>query len=185
MQVMVPSTPAQYFHALRRQAFMDVRKPMVVMTPKSLLRNPAARSPAADFENGRFREVITDENAPDATRVIFCQGKIYYELAERRAEASIPGVAIVRVEQLYPFPADQLREVLDSFPNADELYWVQEEPENMGPWNFVKGRLYEALGDRFTIRRVSRFESGSPATGSHAIHVQEQEQILEDSILGS
>ena len=182
MQVMVPSTPAQYFHALRRQAFMDVRKPMVVMTPKSLLRNPAARSPAADFENGRFREVITDENAPDATRVIFCQGKIYYELAERRAEASIPGVAIVRVEQLYPFPADQLREVLDSFPNADELYWVQEEPENMGPWRFVQLNAQRRLG--IALRSVAREESASPATGSLRIHQREQAALLDASFAG-
>jgi 2-oxoglutarate dehydrogenase E1 component len=182
IQVMVPSTPAQYFHALRRQAFMEVRKPMVVMTPKSLLRNPAARSPSAALAAGRFREVIADDEVTDPTRVIFCQGKIYYELIERRAEQNIPGVAIVRVEQLYPFPTDQLREALDSYTRADELYWVQEEPENMGAWRFVQLNAQRRLG--VSLRSVAREESASPATGSLRIHQREQAALLEAAFAG-
>jgi 2-oxoglutarate dehydrogenase E1 component len=182
IQVMVPSTPAQYFHALRRQAFMEVRKPMVIMTPKSLLRNPAARSASSALAKGRFREVIADENVTDPSRVILCQGKIYYELVERRAEQNIPGVAIVRIEQLYPFPTDQLREVLDSYTRADELYWVQEEPENMGAWRFVQLNAQRRLG--VSLRSVAREESASPATGSLRIHQREQAALLEASFAG-
>jgi len=182
IQVMTPSTPAQYFHALRRQAFMDVRKPMVVMTPKSLLRNPAARSATEDLATGRYREVLTDEQVTEPTRVIFCEGKIYYELLERRTEENIDGAAIVRVEQLYPFPADQLREVLDSYPAADELYWVQEEPENMGAWRFVQLNAQRRLG--VSMRSVAREESASPATGSLRIHQREQAALLDAAFAG-
>jgi 2-oxoglutarate dehydrogenase E1 component len=182
IQVMTPSSPAQYFHALRRQAFMEVRKPMVIMTPKSLLRNPAARSASAAMATGRFRDVITDDEVKDPTRVIFCQGKIYYELVEHREEQKIPGVAIVRVEQLYPFPADQLREVLDSFAHADELYWVQEEPENMGAWRYMQLNAQRRLG--VALRSVAREESASPATGSLKIHQREQAALLEASFAG-
>jgi 2-oxoglutarate dehydrogenase E1 component len=114
--------------------------------------------------------------------VIFCQGKIYYELAEHREQQKIPGVAIVRVEQLYPFPADQLREVLDSFAPADELYWVQEEPENMGAWRYMQLNAQRRLG--IALRSVAREESASPATGSLKIHQREQAALLEAAFAG-
>jgi 2-oxoglutarate dehydrogenase E1 component len=155
---------------------------MVVMTPKSLLRNPAARSPSSGLAVGRFREVIADDEVTDPTRVILCQGKIYYELVERRAEQNIRDVAIVRIEQLYPFPTGQLREVLDSYTRADELYWVQEEPENMGAWRFVQLNAQRRLG--VSLRSVAREESASPATGSLRIHQREQAALLEAAFAG-
>jgi 2-oxoglutarate dehydrogenase E1 component len=106
---------------------------------------------------------------------------VAYDAIARRDETGAP-IAVLRVEQLYPWPLDYLAEALSKYTNARELVWLQEEPENMGPWNFVKGRLYEALGDEYTIKRVSRFESASPAVGSHAIHVQEQEEIVEEAL---
>jgi 2-oxoglutarate dehydrogenase E1 component len=179
---MTPSTPAQYFHVLRRQAFMEIRKPMIVMTPKSLLRNPAARSATSELASGRFREVIPDDEAIEPTRIVFCQGKVYYELLERRADENIPGVALVRVEQLYPFPTDQLREVLDALGTADELYWVQEEPENMGGWRSVQMNFQRRLG--VSLRSVAREDSASPATGSLRIHQREQAALLDAAFAG-
>ena len=113
--------------------------------------------------------------------VVLASGKVAHDALAKRDEQGAE-VAILRVEQLYPWPFELLAAALEQYPNANEVVWLQEEPENMGPWNFVKGRLYEALGDRYTIKRVSRFESGSPATGSHAIHVQEQEQIVREAL---
>jgi 2-oxoglutarate dehydrogenase E1 component len=184
IQVANCTTAGQYFHLLRRQMHRDVRKPLVVFTPKSLLRAKPARSKIDDLTRGRFLEVLGDPNPPDADvvgRIVVAGGKVAVEAIARRDKESAP-VAVLRTEQLYPWPYDQLSEAIDRYPNARELVWLQEEPENMGAWNFVKGRLYESLGDRFTISRVSRFESGSPATGSHAIHVQEQEQLLADAL---
>jgi 2-oxoglutarate dehydrogenase E1 component len=164
----------------------DVRKPLVVFTPKSLLRAKQARSKIDELTSGCFQEALPDPTfAGDAAavrRVVMASGKVAHDAIAKRDESATP-VAVLRVEQLYPWPFDLIAELLTAYPNASEIVWLQEEPENMGPWNFVKGRLYEALGDRFTIRRISRFESGSPATGSHAIHGQEQEQIVEDAVL--
>jgi 2-oxoglutarate dehydrogenase E1 component len=186
IQVVNCSTAAQYFHLLRRQMVRDIRKPLVVFTPKSLLRAKAARSPISALTTGTFEEVVDDPNVGDrdaVTRVVLASGKVTHDAIARR-DAAGAAAAVVRVEQLYPWPYEALASVLDGYPNAHEIVWLQEEPENMGSWNFVKGRLYEALGDRYTIRRVSRSESGSPATGSHAIHNQEQESILESALTG-
>jgi multifunctional 2-oxoglutarate metabolism enzyme len=159
----------------------DVRKPLVIFTPKSLLRAKPARSKVEELTQGSFQEVLDDPtfagDAATVPRVVLASGKVAHDAIAKRDEVGVP-VAVVRIEQLYPWPADGLEEVLARYPSAKELVWLQEEPENMGPWNFVKGRLYERLGDEYTIRRVSRYESGSPATGSHAVHVQEQEQIV-------
>ncbi|MGZ4213237.1 MAG: multifunctional oxoglutarate decarboxylase/oxoglutarate dehydrogenase thiamine pyrophosphate-binding subunit/dihydrolipoyllysine-residue succinyltransferase subunit, partial [Actinomycetota bacterium] len=144
--------------------------------------HPEARSPAAELTSGRFREVLDDDGQADVTRVIFCQGKVYYDLVDRRAEASIPGVAIVRVEQLYPFPTDALRAVLDAHAGADELYWVQEEPENMGAWRYMNLNTGRRLG--ISLRSVAREESASPATGSLRIHQREQAALLDAAFAG-
>jgi len=181
IQVLVPSTPAQYFHALRRQVALSVAKPMIVLTPKSLLRHPRARSSADEFTGGTFREVI-DERASDVSRVVFCQGKIYYDLLERREESPVPGVAIVRVEQLYPFPTEQLRAVVDSYPGADEWYWLQEEPENMGAWRYISIQAERLLG--LQLRSIAREESPAPATGSLSIHQREQAALLDAAFAG-
>ncbi|MEO7555513.1 MAG: multifunctional oxoglutarate decarboxylase/oxoglutarate dehydrogenase thiamine pyrophosphate-binding subunit/dihydrolipoyllysine-residue succinyltransferase subunit [Acidimicrobiales bacterium] len=185
IQVANCTTAAQYFHLLRRQMHREVRKPLVIITPKSLLRAKSARSKVDDLTGGTFDEVLADASFTGdhsaVRRVVLASGKVAHDAIARRAELGEP-VPVLRVEQLYPWPADQLEGQLAAYPGATELVWLQEEPENMGAWNFVKGRLYERLGARYAIRRVSRFESGSPATGSHAVHVQEQEQIVEDAV---
>jgi 2-oxoglutarate dehydrogenase E1 component len=185
IQVAIPTTAAQYCHLLRRQMHRDVRKPLVVITPKSLLRAKQARSKVDDLTEGSFLEVLGDPtfsgDPQGVQRVVLCTGKVAYDAIAKRDETNAP-VVVVRVEQLYPWPFDYLAEALSPYTNARELVWLQEEPENMGAWNFAKGRLYEALGDDYTIRRVSRFESGSPAVGSHAVHVQEQEEIIENAL---
>ena len=175
LQVVVPSTPAQYFHALRRQALRGQAKPLVVMTPKSLLRLPAARSAAADLAGGAFAEVLGDPAPPrDVRRVIFSQGKLSYELVRERDERKAP-VVIVRVEQLYPFPTEAIRRELEAFPGAETL-WVQEEPENMGAWRFLQAAFKEKVG--VDLAGVAREESASPATGSLTIHQREQAALL-------
>ena len=181
IQVANCTTAAQYFHLLRRQMHREVRKPLVIFTPKSLLRAKSARSKVDDLTRGSFQEVLDDPtfagDTAEVQRVVLGSGKVAHDAIAKRDEVGVP-VAVVRIEQLFPWPADGLEEVLARYPNAKGLVWLQEEPENMGPWNFVKGRLYERLEDEYAIKRVSRYESGSPATGSHAVHVQEQEQIV-------
>ncbi|MEZ5135315.1 MAG: multifunctional oxoglutarate decarboxylase/oxoglutarate dehydrogenase thiamine pyrophosphate-binding subunit/dihydrolipoyllysine-residue succinyltransferase subunit [Acidimicrobiales bacterium] len=192
IQVCNATTAAQYFHLLRRQLVRDVRKPLVVFTPKSGLRAKATRSPVDDLTHGSFAELLDDPmlvaTDPGAIRrVVLASGKVAMEaIAERDARGGIGAlpVAIVRLEQLYPWPDQALDHVLARYANAREIVWLQEEPENMGAWNFVKGRLYEPYGDTHAIRRVSRVESASPATGVHAIHVQEQRQLFEDAFAG-
>ena len=181
IQVVQPTTAAQYFHVLRRQMKRTVRKPLIVMTPKWLLRLPDARSKAEDFQPGRsFRETLDDVQVTDpekVERILLCTGKVAYLLAARRNELEAPA-AIVRVEQLYPFPGEQLGEIFARYPKASEVVWVQEEPENMGAWRFVWANLREHLEKRLTLRHVSRPESASPAAGSSAVHEQEQEDLL-------
>jgi len=164
----------------------EVRKPLIVFTPKSLLRAKQSRSPVAELESGSFQEVLDDPRIGDAdrdavTRVVFSSGKVAVDALDQRDASSTP-VAVVRVEQLYPWPFDDVAKALEGYPNAREIVWLQEEPENMGPWNAVKGRLYEAHGDRYTIKRVSRAESGSPAVGSLAVHKQEQAALIEAAL---
>jgi 2-oxoglutarate dehydrogenase E1 component len=161
IQIVCPTTPAQYFHVLRRQALRRWRKPLVVLTPKSLLRHPQSVSSLDDLSAGRFQRVIADR---DAARVVLCTGKIYFELAAKRAELKQDDLALVRLEQLYPFPAEARR--------YRAATWVQEEPVNMGAWTYVRGQL----GDG--VRCVARPESGSPAAGSSARHKREQDELL-------
>ena len=189
MHVCQPTTAAQYFHLLRRQMIHRVRRPMIVFTPKSLLRSKAARSQVADLSSGTFEEVLGDpaveSGAVDAeavTRVVFCSGKVAYPAMELRDEKRAP-LAVCRVEQLFPWPFGAVDYELRKFPNASEIVWLQEEPENMGAWNGIKGRLYEAHEDSYTIRRVSRPESGSPAGGSPTVHAQEQQDLLDAAVL--
>jgi 2-oxoglutarate dehydrogenase E1 component len=177
--VAVPSTPAQYFHLLRRQALRDLRKPLVVMTPKSLLRLPGARSAAGDLTEGSFREVLADPDHPHpsvVTRVLLCGGKVFYDLAKHRADAGVTGVALLRIEQLYPFPEDQVREVVEHFGGASDVRWVQEEPENMGAWYYVRRVVRDRLG--VDLRGITREESASPATGSLKVHQAEQADLV-------
>ncbi|HEY0765046.1 MAG TPA: multifunctional oxoglutarate decarboxylase/oxoglutarate dehydrogenase thiamine pyrophosphate-binding subunit/dihydrolipoyllysine-residue succinyltransferase subunit [Pyrinomonadaceae bacterium] len=174
LQVCYPTTPAQYFHLLRRQVRPGMERPLIVMTPKSLLRLPAATSSIDELSSGRFRPIIDDAGITDrnaVTRVVLCSGKVYYDLAEARNKTENRNVAIVRLEQFYPFPATSLHEILASYPNANELVWAQEEPQNMGGWTFVQNRLENP-------QYVGRSASASPATGSYSIHQKEQADLI-------
>ncbi len=151
-----------------------------------MLRAKPAASPADDFTSGSFQEVLCERDGPDpesVRRVLLCSGRVAFDLINAREEAGAP-VAVVRVEQLYPWPDAQIREVLDGYPNADEVFFVQDEPENMGAWPFAHQRLHRLLRDTHRLRHVARAESGSPATGSSTIHEQEQEELLEESLAG-
>ncbi|PST84370.1 2-oxoglutarate dehydrogenase E1 component [Pedobacter yulinensis] len=178
MQVVNCTTPANFFHVLRRQFKRDFRKPLVVFSPKSLLRHPQCVSPLADFTAGGFKEVIADQHvkAGDVKRVIFCSGKIYYELAEKQKADQIKNVAIVRVEQLYPTPVEQMEAVVKKYKHADDIVWVQEEPENMGAWPYLLRRLRKTSLSHIDV--ISRKESSSTATGYAKQHANQQAYIL-------
>lgn len=171
--------PSNFFHLLRRQLAWEFRKPCVVMSPKSLLRHPKVMSPMEEFTSGRFREVLPDNtvNAKDVKRVVLCSGKIYYDLEEAREKENVKDVAIVRMEQLHPLPKTQLMEALKAYKNA-ELVWVQEEPENMGYWNYILRMLYKDL----KLDVIARKPSASPATGYNKVHVQEQAVIVNKAL---
>jgi len=186
IQVANATTAAQYFHLLRRQMKREVRKPLVVMTPKSLLRAKTSRSSIDELSTGSFQELIDDGAVADRNsveRVIFCSGKVAYDAIARRDEKG-HRAAVVRVEQLYPFPYQQVRDLLATYPNASEVVWLQEEPDNMGARSFIAERLWPLVPMPAKYRQVSRTGSGSPATGSHAIHTQEQSQLLDQAFDG-
>jgi 2-oxoglutarate decarboxylase len=182
LRVCQPSTPSQYFHLLRSQMRRTEARPLVVLTPKSLLRLPASFSPLPEMEHGRFRMVLPDSAARSATRLLLCSGKIYYPLARRRETAGLEGVAIARLEQYAPFPRTEVAELLSSLPDLREIVWVQEEPRNMGAWSYVEPRLREILPEGVSLSYAGRVESPSPATGSHELHVLEEKRILESAI---
>jgi len=190
MQVCYPTTPAQIFHLLRRQVHRPIRKPLIVMTPKLPLRLPNVVSPMADFVHGQFQRVIADPVKPDPKqidRLILCSGKVYWDLASAREKQPDPGVAIVRVEQLYPFPNEEIAALLASMPKLKTVLWVQEEPQNMGAWHYVlpilEGQLQHAnKADKVDIAFVGRAESASPATGVEGAHKLEQEMIIEEAL---
>lgn len=183
MQVVNLTTPAQLFHCLRRQVKRTWRKPLVMMTPKSLLRHRRCVSSFEELSDGEFHRILPDRDIDPkkAKRVVLCTGKIYYDILERRDELGRDDLAIVRLEQLYPLRAEEIKETLSVYPEGTDLVWAQEEPWNMGAWFFIKARIPSILDDRFTIRCISRPESASPATGSSAAHKLEQ-KILLDSI---
>jgi 2-oxoglutarate decarboxylase len=181
MTIAVPSTPANYFHLLRRHALDGVNRPLVVFTPKSMLRLKAATSPVEDFTEERFQSVIPDPTTPDpakVTKVVLCSGKIYYELAAEQEKRPTKDTAVVRVEQLYPVPARKLTEALEQYPNATEVRWTQEEPANQGAWPFYGLALPELLPERFRVVRVSRRPMAAPSAGSSKVHEVEQREII-------
>jgi 2-oxoglutarate dehydrogenase E1 component len=181
MQVCQPTTPAQYFHLLRRQVKADFRKPLIVMTPKSLLRHPLAVSSLDEFVKGTFRGVLEDPEADaGASKIVFCSGKIYYELLQRRRELKRTDIALLRVEQLYPFPQNPLRVILTRFKQTQSFCWVQDEPENMGAWTFVRPRLEAFLGKALSY--IGRKASPAPATGFPHVFRRQQAEILERAI---
>ncbi|HEY8518584.1 MAG TPA: 2-oxoglutarate dehydrogenase E1 component [Gammaproteobacteria bacterium] len=188
MQVVVPSTPAQMFHLLRRQMLRSLRKPLIVMTPKSLLRHRLSVSTLAELSEGRFRPIIDEvEPIPDNSvkRVVFCSGKVYFDLAEFRRNENIGGVAIVRIEELYPFPIEEYARVIARYRNAREIVWCQEEPQNQGAWYQIRHRLQEPLGEHHQLFYAGRPGAAAPASGIHALHTRQQQALVSAALSAS
>jgi 2-oxoglutarate dehydrogenase E1 component len=186
-QVCIPSTPAQMFHMLRRQMVRALRKPLIVMTPKSLLRHKLSVSTMSDLTDGRFQRVIDDVDSLDASevrRIVFCSGKVFYDLLERRRAGKFPDVALVRIEELYPFPTEEYQAILDRYPGARDILWCQEEPQNQGAWYQIRHRLQAPLARGRTLGYAGRDGAAAPATGIHAIHQREQEALVEAALAG-
>jgi 2-oxoglutarate dehydrogenase E1 component len=187
MQVCVPSTPAQMFHMLRRQMLRNLRKPLIVMTPKSLLRHPLSVSRLEELSGSGFQNVIdeVDEIRPSAvTRIVFCSGKVYFDLLKSRRESKVESVAIVRIEQLYPFPSDEYEAILQKYSNAREIIWCQEEPQNQGSWYQIRHRLQSKLNDNHELLYAGRAGAAAPATGIAALHEQQQRNLVEAALQG-
>ena len=185
LTVCYPTTPAQYFHMLRRQVLPEFERPLVVMTPKSLLRSPAATSSLQDLIEGGFQPILDDPEVKDRNavkRVLVCSGKVYYDLQDARKKAGENRVAIVRLEQFYPYPIKRMREVVSSYTSAEQIVWVQEEPKNMGGWTFIEPRLEQLMDKCERPIYVGRSASASPATGSYAIHLKEQALLLSEAL---
>ncbi len=184
IQVANCTTPAQYYHLLRRQALRISKKPLVIMTPKSLLRHSKVVASIEELAEGSFHEVIDDASIEDASsvkRIVFCSGKVYYDLLDQRDKEELKDAALVRLEQFYPFPDESIRAVLDTYSNATDIIWCQEEPENMGGWRFVKPRIDELIGESKTAY-AGRVASASSATGSVKIHEAEQELLVREAL---
>jgi 2-oxoglutarate dehydrogenase E1 component len=195
LQICNCTTPAQYFHLLRRQMYggadrRGIRKPLIIFTPKFLLRYPKAASYLEDLTSGAFQEIIGDSQylGNSIRRVLLCSGKVYYDLLNKREETGRKDVAIIRLEQLYPFPLQRLTDILRRYPESAELCWVQEEPENMGPWYFVEDEMQPIIspgGDGGPIKRhlryVGRALAASPAAGAHKVHHDQQEALVEEA----
>ena len=193
MIVAYPSTPAQYFHILRRQVRSGMRRPLVLMQPKSLLRLREAMSGVTDLAEGAFAPVIDDAVASRARdqvrRLVLCTGKIYYDLASGRAAAkasaggegdSATEIALVRVEELYPWPHEAVARIVDLYPAIEEVVWSQEEPRNMGAWTYVAPRLRASTGNAMLVRYIGRPERASPAEGHHRAHAENQNRIISE-----
>jgi 2-oxoglutarate dehydrogenase E1 component len=184
LQVVYPTTPAQYFHCLRRQSLRRWRKPLIVMTPKSLLRHPKVVSTLEDCANGTFQRILPDVGATPSDqikRVLLCSGKIYYELEAYRQETKREDVSLMRIEQLYPLRRDLLQSALETYAEGTPVFWVQEEPANMGAWIFMRMQFGDSLFGRFPFSAITRPASASPATGSSRRHKQEQAKITESA----
>jgi 2-oxoglutarate dehydrogenase E1 component len=184
IQIVYPSTPAQYFHCLRRQMLSRWRKPLVVLTPKSLLRHPKTVSTLEECAEGRFRRIILDplvDRDQRVEKILLCSGKIYYEIEEERTRLGQKNIAIVRLEQLYPLPEPEFKNALALYPDAKYVCWVQEEPENMGSWPYLHTRFCDEVFGR-PFSGIFRPASASPATGSNASHKREQKELLHKAL---
>jgi 2-oxoglutarate dehydrogenase E1 component len=187
LRIAHPTTAGQYFHLLRRQTQSRERKPLIVLTPKSLLRDRRAASSLETFTEGRFEDVIEDPSHPaseEVRRLVFCTGKVYYDLDTHRTETGLRDVAIVRMEQLYPFPGERLAETIANYPRAEDVVWAQEEPRNMGAWSFIDERFRRTPGIVRVPRYAGRQGSSSPATGSHRRHLAEQQALVLAALRG-
>jgi 2-oxoglutarate dehydrogenase E1 component len=180
MVVSYPTTPANYFHLIRRQALRKIIKPLIVMTPKGLLRDARATSPVTDVTHGSFQEILPDPTiAQGARRVILCSGKVFYDLQDYQKKNQITDTAIIRLEQIYPLHTKKLTEILSRHSPDAEILWCQEESENMGAWSHLALRLPSLLKKQ--VRYVGRDASSSPATGSLVIHTLEQNQLVQEA----
>ena len=188
IQVCVPTTPAQIFHMLRRQIIRPLRKPLIVMSPKSLLRHKEAVSTLEELANGHFQTVIPETDGLDVKqvkRVVLCSGKVYYELRGKRREKALDNTAIIRLEQLYPFPEELLQGVIAQYVNLEEVVWCQEEPQNMGAWYSSQHHMKNVItrhNPKLGLQYAGREASASPAAGYSALHTREQEQFLKDAL---
>ena len=188
IQVCAPTTPAQIFHLLRRQVLRPYRKPLIVMTPKSLLRHKLAVSSLEDLSSGRFFPLIGEIDAlppSEVSRVVVCAGKVYYDLLETRRKESLRHIAIIRIEQLYPFPQEDFMRELAAYPHLSELIWCQEEPENQGAWHQIKHRFLGRLDPGIALGYAGRPSSAAPAVGKFSRHLAQQKQLVEDALLGA
>lgn len=187
MLIVVPSTPAQMFHMLRQQMVRDLRMPLVVFSPKSLLRHRMSVSSLEDLAQGQYQMIIDEYNDVDAEsvkRVVFCSGKVYFDLYEARAEQELQDIAIVRIEQLYPFPANEYAEIVERYSNAEEIVWCQEEPENQGAWYQIKHRLQVPLDSDHTLLYATRPGAATTAVGYHKLHVKQQKEVIRAGLTG-
>ena len=185
LQVCVPSTPAQMFHMLRRQMLRSYRKPLIVMTPKSLLRHKGAVSPLTDLSTGEFQSIIPEAEdlaVKKIRRIVFCSGKVYYDLLEARQVHGIADVALIRVEQLYPFPISDYAEILNQYKHVSDVVWCQEEPQNQGAWYQIRHRLQESLQDNQQLYYAGREGAAAPASGIFKIHLQQQQALVEAAL---
>lgn len=188
IQVCVPTTPAQIFQLLRRQVLRPYRKPLIVMSPKSLLRHKLAVSRLEELSDGRFHNVIGEidpHEASEITRVVLCSGKVFYDLVETRRKENLAHVAIIRIEQLYPFPYDEFMAELSHYPHMKELVWCQEEPENQGAWHQIKHRFLSLLEKDISLGYAGRLMSAAPAVGQFHRHLEQQKQVVEDALFGA
>jgi len=187
IQVCVPTTPAQMYHLLRRQMVRDYSRPLVVMTPKSLLRHRLAVSSLEELAEGGFQTVIPeiDPIEPgDVDRVIFCSGKVFYDLIEARHARGLSNVAIIRIEQLYPFPQDAFADAIAAYPGTTEIIWCQEEAQNQGAWDQIKHRFHTLIQDGKQPYYVGRPASAAPAVGHRSVHVEQQERLIDEALSG-
>lgn len=183
MQIVYPTTPAQYFHLLRRQVLRLIRKPLIVFTPKSVLRHPLNKSPLSDCAQGGFKEILDDEmRESNASYLLFCTGKIYYSLTEEREKSRRNDIAIIRIEQLFPFHSEAFKKITEKYQKCKRCFWVQEEPKNMGAWHYIFPLFHELLPKGISLEYIGRARRASPAAGSHSAHVREEKQIIESFI---
>lgn len=186
MQVVYPTTPAQLFHLLRRQSLMRTRKPMIMMTPKSMLRQKLSFSSIEELEQGSFQPLLAetdaDIDAAGVKRLLICSGKVYYDLLAERRKQKIRDVAIIRIERLYPFPSEMLKDTVALYPNAEKVYWVQEEPENQGAWYQIRHHLKRNILNEQHLFHITRPALAAPAVGSARRHAEEQQTLVNKAL---
>jgi 2-oxoglutarate dehydrogenase E1 component len=187
IQVCYPSTPAQIFHLLRRQLLRQYRKPLIIMSPKSLLRHKLATSKLDDLAQGQFQTIIGEVDDIDpfhVTRLILCSGKVYYDLLEARRQDNLEHVAVIRIEQLYPFPSEQFKNEIEKYPNIELVVWCQEEPKNQGAWYQSKHHFFDNIQKDVPIIYAGRVASAAPAVGNYKTHLNEQRAVVQTALYG-